>query len=232
MSTYDLSIWIPKTWYRSSRGCVQFHLQWLLALLRWRQRRWCRGQPRWASGTWGSIKMQWDASKDSRQLGEAVLSLGIILRFYIMLISPFWTLLWRPIHRVPSHPERQHLALSSQVDGALNGKLASKEEVIRAQGETRVWGQNLRSVQRNLKCVKAEHNLLRGAFLSSKLCSFAVKDGRGDTREKAEQRRTRCLILEQDSNLRRFSGLSCQKAIKRQFPLTILAQVLKGRRVF
>ena len=90
--------------------------------------------------------------------------------------------------------------------------------------------------KRNLKCVKAEHNLLRGAFLSSKLCSFAVKDGRGDTREKAEQRRTRCLILEQDSNLRltvqRFSGLSCQKAIKRQFPLTILAQVLKGRRVF
>ena len=60
-----------------------------------------------------------------------------ILRFYIMLICPFWTLLWF-IHRVPSHPERQHLALSSQVDGALNGKLASKEEVIRAQGETRV----------------------------------------------------------------------------------------------
>ena len=76
-------------------------------------------------------------------------------------------------------------------------------------------------MQRNLKCVKAEHNLLRGAFLSSKLCSFAVKDGRGDTREKAEQRRTRCLILEKDSNLRltvqRFSGPSCQKAINISF---------------
>ena len=75
------------------------------------------------------------ASKDSRQLGEAV-PVSLILRVSIHSLEIFRRQF--SIHRVPSHPERQHLTLSSQVDGALNGKLASKEEVIRAQGETRV----------------------------------------------------------------------------------------------
>ena len=50
-----------------------------------------------------------------------------------------------------------------------------------------------------------------------------MKDGRGDTREKAEKRRTRCLILEQDktrtfdSQFSAFQDLSCQKAINISF---------------
>ena len=83
------------------------------------------------------------ASKDSRQLGKSVLcSCSCVYLVHVSfdlqcLHSLIIIRVLIPVSPV-SHPEWLHLALSGQVDGALNGKLASKEEVIRAQGETRV----------------------------------------------------------------------------------------------
>ena len=80
-------------------------------------------------------------------------------------------------------------------------------------------------------------NLLRGAFLSWRLCSVGENlEGRGETRAKAEQRRARCLILKQDkthcsaSQFSAFHAISCQKPFGIFFDH--LAQALKGRRVF
>ena len=69
------------------------------------------------------------------------------------------------------------------------------------------------------------------------LCSVEVNlEGRGETRAKAEQRRARCLILDQDkthcyvSQFSAFHAISCQKPFGIFFDH--LPRALKGRRVF
>ena len=69
------------------------------------------------------------------------------------------------------------------------------------------------------------------------LCSVEVNlEGRVETREKAEQRRARCLILDQDKTHCYVSQFSAFHAISCQKPFVIffdhLPQALKGRRVF